>query len=51
LRREWSGPIRLMLLTPRAPEKSLVAFLPPERVRLLRAEGGRWLYDNGLPGR
>jgi len=51
LRREWAGPRRLVLLTPRAPEKSLVAFLPPERVRLLRAEGGRWLYDNGLPGR
>jgi 4-amino-4-deoxy-L-arabinose transferase-like glycosyltransferase len=51
LRREWTGPSRLVLLTPRAPEKSLVAFLPPERVRLLRAEGGRWLYDNALPGR
>jgi 4-amino-4-deoxy-L-arabinose transferase-like glycosyltransferase len=51
LRREWTGPRRLVLLTPRAPERSLVAFLPPERVRLLRAEGGRWLYDNGLAGR
>ena len=44
LREAWlSGP-PLLLVTPRDPRHSVVASLPPDRVKLLRAENGRWLY-------
>jgi 4-amino-4-deoxy-L-arabinose transferase-like glycosyltransferase len=50
LKREWSGPRRLFLLTPRPPERSVAAFLPRDRLRLIAARAGRWLYDNCPPG-
>jgi hypothetical protein len=31
-------------VTPRDPRHSVIAALPPDRVALLRAENGRWLY-------
>jgi hypothetical protein len=46
LRREWTGNGRLYLLTTHAPERSLVATLPPGRVRLVTETGGRRLYVN-----
>jgi 4-amino-4-deoxy-L-arabinose transferase-like glycosyltransferase len=45
-RREWLGGRRLMLVTTRAPASSVVSRLPPERLHLLFAQNGRWLYDN-----
>ena len=46
-RREWlQGRRRVLLVTPRSPAGSVVASLPPERVRMLRHDNGRWLYDN-----
>jgi hypothetical protein len=42
----WRGGRPILLVTPRDPRRSLVADLPPERVRLLRAENGRWLYSS-----
>jgi Dolichyl-phosphate-mannose-protein mannosyltransferase len=42
----WRGGRPILLVTPRDPRRSLVAGLPPERVRLLRAENGRWLYSS-----
>jgi hypothetical protein len=46
-RREWvRGERRLLLVTPRSPEKSVVASLPRERVHMLLHDNGRWLYDN-----
>jgi hypothetical protein len=44
--REWSAGRRIVLVTPRPPDKSIVARLPRDSVRLLRAEHGRWLYSN-----
>ena len=44
LRDAWLAGRQILLLTPRDPRHSLVATLPPERVKLLRAENGRWLY-------
>jgi len=49
LKREWSGPRRLFLLTPRPPERSVAAFLPSDRLRLIAAGAGRRLYDNCAP--
>jgi hypothetical protein len=46
LERAWLGGRPILLVTPRDPRRSLVAGLPPERVRLLRAENGRWLYSS-----
>ena len=40
----WREGRPILLVTPRDPRRSLVAGLPPERVRLLRADNGRWLY-------
>jgi 4-amino-4-deoxy-L-arabinose transferase-like glycosyltransferase len=46
-RREWLyGGRRLLLVTPRSPALSVAASLPPERVRILLHDNGRWLYDN-----
>ena len=46
-RRAWlGGERRLLLVTPRPPAKSVVASLPPESVRMLLHDNGRWLYDN-----
>jgi len=45
-RREWLGGRRLMLVTTRAPASSVVSRLPPERLHLVFAQNGRWLYDN-----
>ena len=40
----WLSGRPILLVTPREPGRSLVSTLPPDRVRLLRAENGRWLY-------
>jgi hypothetical protein len=42
----WRGGGHILLVTGRDPRRSLVASLPPERVLLLRAENGRWLYTS-----
>jgi 4-amino-4-deoxy-L-arabinose transferase-like glycosyltransferase len=42
--REWLRGCPLMLVTPRPPDRSAVAGLPAERVRLVMAHNGRWLY-------
>jgi hypothetical protein len=48
-RREWLlGGRRLLLVTPWSPARSVVASLPPERVRMLLHDNGRWLYDNAI---
>jgi 4-amino-4-deoxy-L-arabinose transferase-like glycosyltransferase len=44
LRDAWLSGGRFLLVTPRDPRHSVVASLPPELVRLVRAENGRWLY-------
>ncbi|HET7875768.1 MAG TPA: glycosyltransferase family 39 protein [Methylomirabilota bacterium] len=45
LRQEAAAGRRILLVTPRAPERSLVAFEPPERLQPLLVANGRWLYD------
>jgi hypothetical protein len=42
----WREGRPILLVTPRDPRRSLVATLPPERVRVLLAENGRWLYSS-----
>ena len=42
----WLSGRPIVLVTTRDPRRSLVAELPPERVQLLRAENGRWLYSS-----
>jgi hypothetical protein len=44
LREAWMSGRPFLLVTPRDPGHSVVAALPPERVRLLRVDNGRWLY-------
>ncbi len=46
LRREWSGPRRVFLVSVEAPERSAVWDLPPGSVQLLLEAGGRRLYSN-----
>jgi dolichyl-phosphate-mannose-protein mannosyltransferase len=46
LAQAWREGRPILLVTPRDPRRSLVATLPPERVRLIRAENGRWLYSS-----
>jgi 4-amino-4-deoxy-L-arabinose transferase-like glycosyltransferase len=46
LREAWLSGGRFLLVTPRDPRHSVVAALPPDRVKLLRAENGRWLYGS-----
>jgi 4-amino-4-deoxy-L-arabinose transferase-like glycosyltransferase len=40
----WAAAKPPYLLTTRAPAQSIVAQLPPDRVRLLVVQNGRWLY-------
>jgi len=40
----WLSGRPILLVTPREPRRSIVSTLPPNRVGLLRAENGRWLY-------
>jgi dolichyl-phosphate-mannose-protein mannosyltransferase len=40
----WLSGRPMLLVTPREPRWSVVSKLPADRVRLLRAENGRWLY-------
>jgi hypothetical protein len=40
----WAGARPPYLLTTRAPAQSIVAQLPPDSVRLLVVQNGRWLY-------
>jgi 4-amino-4-deoxy-L-arabinose transferase-like glycosyltransferase len=42
--RAWLGGCPLILVTPRPPARSAVAGLPRDRVRLVLAHNGRWLY-------
>ena len=49
--RAWFSGGRVLLVTPRAPDRSAVAALPAARVRLLLEHNGRRLYDNGPPAR
>jgi hypothetical protein len=44
LRASWLSGRPILLVTPRDPLHSVVATLPPDRVKLLRMENGRWLY-------
>jgi hypothetical protein len=49
-RREWlGGERRLLLVTSRSFAQSVVASLPPERVRRLLHDNGRWLYASRGP--
>jgi 4-amino-4-deoxy-L-arabinose transferase-like glycosyltransferase len=40
----WLSGRPILLVTSREPRRSVVSTLPSDRVRLLRAENGRWLY-------
>jgi hypothetical protein len=40
----WLAGRPILLVTPREPRRSVVSTLPSDRVKLLRAENGRWLY-------
>jgi hypothetical protein len=42
----WRGDRRIFLLSASSPERSVTRALPPDRVHLLRAAGGRRLYSN-----
>jgi hypothetical protein len=44
LRAAWLSGRPILLVTTRDPGRSAVSTLPPNRVRLIRAENGRWLY-------
>jgi hypothetical protein len=44
LRAAWLAGRQILLVTPRDPGHSVVATLPPHRVKLLGMENGRWLY-------
>jgi len=46
LTRAWLSGTPILLVTPREPARSLVAGIPRERVRLLAARQGRWLWSN-----
>ena len=46
LARAWQSRRRVFLVTPRAPEQSAVASLPPGTAHLLEVRNGRWLYSN-----
>ena len=51
LAREWATGRPLLLVTPRPPERSVVASLPAARVRLLVVHNGRRLYESVPPPR
>ena len=42
----WASPRPPYLLTTREPARSIAAELPPDSVRLLAADNGRWLYGH-----
>jgi 4-amino-4-deoxy-L-arabinose transferase-like glycosyltransferase len=44
LRASWLSGRQILLVTPRDLRHSVVGALPPDRVKLLRTENGRWLY-------
>jgi hypothetical protein len=44
LRDAWLSGRQILLVTPRDPGHSVIATLPPPRVKLLGTENGRWLY-------
>jgi hypothetical protein len=46
LARAWAADRRVFVLTPRGPDKTVLAALPADRVHLLAARDGRWLYGN-----
>lgn len=48
LRTLWLSGRDTLLVTPREPRQSIISTLPPGRVRLLRAENGRWLWGQVL---
>jgi len=50
LRDAWLSGRQVLLVTPRDPGRSVVAALPPDRVKLVRVENGRWLYTS-VPAR
>jgi 4-amino-4-deoxy-L-arabinose transferase-like glycosyltransferase len=45
-RREWLGEGTVYLVTPRAPDRSVMAEMPPARRRLVSEDNGRRLYVN-----
>lgn len=47
----WAGARPPYLLTTRAPAQSIVAQLPPDSVRLLALQNGRWLYGHAPAAR
>ncbi|HTI57354.1 MAG TPA: glycosyltransferase family 39 protein [Verrucomicrobiae bacterium] len=47
----WGGTRPPYLLTTRAPAQSIVAHLPPDSVRLLALQNGRWLYGHAAASR
>jgi len=49
---EWCSGRHIVLVTPRAPDQSLVRRLPPDRLQLRAVDNGRWLYQSvpGAPG-
>ncbi|HUG38756.1 MAG TPA: glycosyltransferase family 39 protein [Candidatus Limnocylindrales bacterium] len=50
-RREWLSDRPLLLVTPRSPERSVIAAMPADRRQLLLAHNGRRLYGNGATAR
>jgi hypothetical protein len=48
--RVWLSNRPALLVTTRDPERSLVAKMPRDRVHLLAARQGRWLWSNTPPG-
>jgi 4-amino-4-deoxy-L-arabinose transferase-like glycosyltransferase len=50
LRREWLSGQPILLVSPRPPERSVVASLPSSRVRVVFVHNGRWLYASVPPG-
>ena len=47
----WAGARPPYLLTTRVPAQSIVAQLPPDSVRLLALQNGRWLYGHASAAR
>jgi 4-amino-4-deoxy-L-arabinose transferase-like glycosyltransferase len=47
--REWASGRPMLLVTPRAPARSVVGSLPTDRIRLVLEENGRRLYASRAP--
>jgi hypothetical protein len=45
--RLWPGTRRILLVTDRPPEQSVLRLMPPQVRHLIGHEGRRWLYTNG----